>query len=290
MTEMDLTFICGQRTSSLLGGPFAASLFRTTYAKHRGRGPMVIPAALPLDIPAIEEETLCLEIRLNGDGCSVLLETRSLGVVHAGLQAKPTKDPKKNPFSLRYRVTRPRLLFLWKGQGDVLKHTVSFAIYPEGVVLTPNHVPMVIGPQLSSFRPDFASHQPAWSWAPIEHIRSILVHEQDGRGFIGMMIHYDNGSQRFIGDFARADDYDDDIRYPISIEPIKHITMLVLKPYRSSGESFFAVSTPAWAITRNNKTQAEKLDALHIYMGGVGLQLRDSNLFFNNSLLCYEVP
>ncbi|RKL33918.1 hypothetical protein BFJ72_g9700 [Fusarium proliferatum] len=223
MTEMDLTFICGQRTSSLLGGPFAASLFRTTYAKHRGRGPMVIPAALPLDIPAIEEETLCLEIRLNGDGCSVLLETRSLGVVHAGLQAKPTKDPKKNPFSLRYRVTRPRLLFLWKGQGDVLKHTVSFAIYPEGVVLAPNHVPMVIGPQLSSFRPDFASHQPAWSWAPIEHIRSILVHEQDGRGFIGMMIHYDNGSQRFIGDFARADDYDDDIRYPISIEPIKHM-------------------------------------------------------------------
>lgn len=232
MAELHLTFFCGQNAPFILGGPFAATkCWLTNYVDH-SRGPIPVPFVVPLHTPAIEQETLYLEMRLNDDSFSMLFETRSLGVVHTGLQAKPTTDPKNNTFSLRYRVTHPQLLFLWKGRGGASEPTVSCAIYPEGVLLAPNHNPMVIGPQLSSFRPVFDSHRPAWSWAPLEHIRRIVVHERDVPGFIGMLIYYENGAQRYIGDVGRGN-IDAKIRRRAFITPI---TRIYIETWPPSGQ------------------------------------------------------
>ncbi|KAF5666725.1 hypothetical protein FCIRC_10080 [Fusarium circinatum] len=217
MNWMKLTFFCKPGAPSI-GGPFAAEGFQPDEAEFIL--PLMVPVALQLNNPTREGEILWLEIRLHGDSnYSVLLETPSLGVVHAGLQAEPTS----NTFSLRYRIERPQLLFLWKGKRGFLEDSVLFAIYPKGDVLKPNDDPMTIGPQLPSFTPNVFSQRPAWSWAPLQDIHSIKVQEQDaGVGFIGMYIYYNNGAQRFIGDYARFILGADMTDY-VTLAPITHM-------------------------------------------------------------------
>ncbi|KAF4436858.1 hypothetical protein FACUT_6127 [Fusarium acutatum] len=223
MTRMDLTFFCGPNASSIIGGPFATGLFSAGSFEYDDSDPVPVPVNLPLHDPALEEEILWLEIRLNGDNYSMLLETRSSGVIHAGLQADQTNRPTGNIFSLRYRI-RPLLLILWKGKDKYyLEHSVSFATYLEGIALKSDQKSLITGPQLSSFSPVFTSHRPAWTWAPLQYISSIVVQEQDDDpGFIGMCIYYEDGGQRFIGDYERSGDYEG-IRHCHAFAPITHM-------------------------------------------------------------------
>lgn len=199
INQMNLTFFCWPNAPSVIGGPF--SLGHHSNSRHY---PLPVHATLVLHYPRPEEEILWLEIRLNGDNYSMLLNTRSSGIIHAGLQADPNNRPNGNIFSLRYRI-RPQLLFLWKGKDNQFpKHYVPCAIYPQGDALTPDQEPLITGPQMPSFSPRFASHRPAWSWAPLQYISSITVKENhDDPGFIGICIYYEGGGSRFIGDPAR---------------------------------------------------------------------------------------
>ncbi|KAF5586048.1 hypothetical protein FPCIR_8068 [Fusarium pseudocircinatum] len=199
--QLDLTFFCKQGASSaILGGSFALGHYLSYWAVN----PTPVAVTVLLHYAAPEKDILWLEIRLNGDNYSMLLNTRSAGVIHAGLQADPNKRLDGNIFSLRYRI-RPQLLFLWKGRDDCFpKPCLLCAIYPQGDALTPDQESLITGPQMPSFRPLFASHRPAWSWAPLQYISSIVVQEQDDDpGFVGMCIYYEGGGRRFIGDAAR---------------------------------------------------------------------------------------
>jgi hypothetical protein len=127
------------------------------------------------------------------------LGTQLSGVIHVGLQAKATN----NPFSSRFFVKLPQLMFCFNRQIHNPKHLVSFAMYPQGTALESNAVLQIIGPQLSLNTPS-PFHFRSWSWAPLQNIHGITIFEQNGPGYIGMIIGYKNGGMRFIGDLGRC--------------------------------------------------------------------------------------